>query len=100
MSAERTYVVTCDIADARRWRRIFKVMNGYCEWLQLAVFQCRLSRRRRAELETRLRELVEAEEDHELPIDIGTTQRTDVVVERIGKTLSAIEPQAVVILSR
>ena len=54
MNDERTYIVAYDIADARRWRRVFKTMNGFGEWLQLSVFQCRLSRRRRAELETRL----------------------------------------------
>ena len=97
MSDERTYIVTYDIADARRWRRVFKTVNGYGEWLQLSVFQCRLSRRRRAELETRLRELIKAGEDHVLLVDTGPAHRTDVVVESIGKTFSAIERQAVVI---
>lgn len=97
LSDERTYIVTYDIAHARRWRRIFKTMNSYGEWLQLSVFQCRLSRRRRAELEARLRELVKAGEDHVLLIDIGPAERANVVVESIGKTYSAIERQAVVI---
>ena len=48
MSDERTYIVTYDISDARRWRRVYKTMTGFGEWLQLSVFQCRLSRRRRA----------------------------------------------------
>ena len=43
---ERLYVVAYDIADQKRWRRVFKAMHGYGEWLQLSVFQCRLSRRR------------------------------------------------------
>ena len=97
MSDERTYIVTYDIADARRWRRVFKTMNGFGEWLQLSVFQCRPSRRRRAELETRLRELVKVGEDHVLLIDVGPAERTALVVERIGKTFSTIERQAVVI---
>ena len=97
LSDERAYIVTYDIADVRRWRRVFKTMNGYGEWLQLSVFQCRLSRRRRAELETRLRELIKAGEDHVLLIDIGPAERANVVVESIGKTYSAIERQAVVI---
>jgi CRISPR-associated endonuclease Cas2 len=58
MSDERLYIVTYDITNQRRWRRVFKAMHGYGEWLQLSVFQCRLARRRRAEMETRLRELV------------------------------------------
>ena len=97
MNDERTYIVTYDIADARRWRRVFKTMNGFGEWLQLSVFQCRLSRRRRAELETRLRELAKVGEDHVLLIDVGPADSSALVVESIGKTFSAIERQAVVI---
>ncbi len=97
MSDERTYIVTYDISDQRRWRRVFKTMNGFGEWLQLSVFQCRLSRRRRAELETRLRELVKAGEDHVLVIDIGPIDKTELVVQSIGKTFSRIKRQAIVI---
>ena len=43
MNDERLYIVTYDIADQRRWRRVFKAMQGYGEWLQLSVFQCRLT---------------------------------------------------------
>ena len=97
MNDERTYIVTYDISDNRRWRRVFKTMNGFGEWLQLSVFQCRLSRRRRAELETQLRELIKAGEDHVLVIDIGLAGKTDVAVTSIGKTFSVIERQATVV---
>lgn len=97
MDDERTYIVTYDISDSRRWRRVFKTMNGFGEWLQLSVFQCRLSRRRRAELETRLRELVKAGQDHVLLIDVGPADRTELAVESIGKTFAAIEREAIVV---
>jgi CRISPR-associated protein Cas2 len=94
---EHLFIVAYDIADQRRWRRIFKAMNGYGEWLQLSVFQCRLSARRRAELETTLRGLVKAGEDHVLVIDIGPADATRVAVASIGKTFSAVERRAIVI---
>ena len=97
MIDERTYIVTYDISDTRRWRRVFKIMNGFGEWLQLSVFQCRLSRRRRAELETRLREVVKPGEDHVLLIDIGPADKTALVVESLGKTFAAIERRAIVV---
>lgn len=97
MSDERAYIVTYDIADSRRWRRVFKTMNGFGEWLQLSVFQCRLSKRRRAELETRLRDLIKVGQDHVLVIDIGPADKTDIAVTSIGKTYAAIERQAIVI---
>lgn len=97
MNDEHTYIVTYDIANNRRWRRVFKTMNGFGEWLQFSVFQCRLSRKRRAELEVQLRELVKAGEDHILMIDIGPADKTNVVVMSIGKTFAAIERRAIVI---
>ncbi len=97
MSDDHLYIVAYDIGNDRRWRRVFKTMNGYGEWIQLSVFQCRLSQRRRAELETRLRELVKAGEDHVLLIDVGLADKTAVAVESIGKTFATIERRATVI---
>lgn len=97
MSDERTYIVTYDISDGTRWRRVFKTLHGVGEWLQLSVFHCRLSRRRRAELETKRRERIKAGEDHVLVIDIGSADETDIAVMSIGKAFSAIEREAVVI---
>lgn len=97
MSDDRLIIVTYDIGDAKRWRRVFKCMHGYGEWLQLSVFQCRLSPRRRAELETRLRELVKAGEDHVLLIDVGPADRTKLAVASIGKSFTGVERRAIVI---
>lgn len=97
MSDERLFIVTYDIADQKRWRRVFKAMHGYGDWLQLSVFQCRLSRRRRAELESRLRELVKNGEDHVLLIDVGPADRIELAMESIGKTFSKVERRATVI---
>lgn len=97
MTGERLFVVTYDISDPKRWRRVFRLMHGYGEWLQLSVFQCRLDRRRRAELETRLRELIRNGEDHVLLIDVGPAERIELAVESIGRSFSGIERRAVVI---
>jgi CRISPR-associated protein Cas2 len=97
MSDERLYIVTYDISDQRRWRRVFKAMHGYGEWLQLSVFQCRLTGRRRAEMETRLRELVKNGEDHVLLIDVGPADKVHVAFESLGKSFSKMERRATVI---
>jgi len=97
MSDEHTYIVSYDISDNRRWRKVYKTMQGFGEWLQFSVFQCRLSGRRRAELETELRKLIKTEQDHALVIDIGPSDKTNVVVTSIGKSFSAIEREAIVI---
>ena len=68
--------------------------NG--DLFQLSVFQCRLTRRR-AELETRLRELVRNGEDHVLLIDVGPADKINPAVESIGRNFSKVERQAIVI---
>lgn len=55
---EHAYVVTYDIADQRRWRRVFKLMHGYGRWLQLSVFHCRLDGGRRADMALALERLI------------------------------------------
>ena len=97
MSGDRTYIVAYDISNSKRWRRVFKTMNGFGDWVQLSVFQCRLTDKRRVELETKLRELVKAGEDHVLLLDIGPSDKTDISVTSIGKQFSSIQREAVVI---
>ena len=97
MGEEHTYIVTYDISNSKRWRKVFKTMHGFGEWLQFSVFQCRLSDRRRAELELKLREQIKAGEDHVLLIDIGPTAKAEIVVKSLGKTYSSIERKAVVV---
>jgi CRISPR-associated protein Cas2 len=97
MIDERLYIVTYDISDDRRWRRVFRLMKGYGRWLQLSVFQCRLSARRRVEMARRLEELIHNSEDHVLILDLGPADKVDPRVESLGKTFESVKRAAVVI---
>lgn len=97
MIEERLYIVTYDISDDRRWRRVFGLMKGYGRWLQLSVFQCRLSARRRAEMARRLEELIRADADHVLILDLGPADKVDPRVESLGKSFDSVKRSAVVI---
>ena len=57
------YLVSYDIACPKRWRRVFRLLQGYGEWVQLSVFRCRLGPRRRARMARELGELMDAGED-------------------------------------
>jgi CRISPR-associated protein Cas2 len=94
---ERLYIVTYDISDARRWRRVFKLLHGYGRWLQLSVFQCRLTARRRAELARRLEAAIHDRDDHVLILDLGPADKVDPHVESLGKTFESVKRTAVVI---
>ncbi len=97
MIDERLYIVTYDIADDRRWRKVFRLMHGYGHWLQLSVFQCRLTARRRAEMARRLEELINNNADHVLILDLGPADKVDPHVESMGKTFESVKRAAVVI---
>ncbi len=85
MVDEHLYIVTYDIADERRWRAVFKLMHGYGEWLQLSVFQCRLTRQRHVEFLGRLQTLLNLTDDHVMIIDVGPAENVEPRVQSLGK---------------
>lgn len=94
---ERLYIVTYDISDQRRWRAIFKLMNGYGEWVQLSVFQCRLSRKRHAEMLATLDELIHHGEDHVLLLDLGVADGVVPRIVSLGKTFQSVKREPVIV---
>lgn len=97
MREEHLYVVTYDIADPKRWRRVFKIMKGYGEWLQLSVFQCRLSQQRHADLIALLDGIIHHDADHVLFVDVGPADRVAPRVVSLGKDFEPVTRDPVVI---
>ncbi len=95
---QRLYIVAYDIADQGRWRRIFKLMKGYGEWVQLSVFQCRLTARQHAELITLLDGIINHDEDHIVLLDLGVADNVIPRVVSLGKAeFVTIEHEAVIV---
>lgn len=94
---EHIYIVTYDISDQRRWRAVFGLMKGHGEWLQLSVFQCRLSRRRHADLIATLDQLIHHTEDHVLIMDLGPADSVDPRVTSLGKEFSSLTREAIIV---
>jgi CRISPR-associated protein Cas2 len=97
VSSERVFIVAYDIGDPKRWRRVFRTMNSYGRWLQLSVFQCRLTARRRVELAAALERLIKRDEDHVVIIDAGPAEGVELAVESLGRSFSTIQREAIVI---
>ena len=88
----RLYVVTYDISDPRRWRRVYRAMRGYGEWLQLSVFQCDLSETQRLQLESLLDDAIHHNEDQVLFIDLGPIDGRPIKsIEALGRPLPVVE---------
>jgi len=94
---ERLYLVAYDIRDAKRWRRIFRVMKGHGEWLQLSVFQCRLSPMRHAELIQLIEGIIVNGVDHVIVIEIGPADQIKPKVTSIGKGFEQVTKGAIIV---
>lgn len=94
---EHLFIISYDISDSKRWRRVFKMMKGYGAWLQLSVFQCRLTKMRAVQLEAGLGELINHQEDHVLILDIGPAENIKPRVQSLGKRFVAVEREAVIV---
>ena len=95
--ADHLYLVAYDIADPRRWRKVFRLMNGYGEWLQLSVFQCRLTRARRVELVARLDRVIDHGEDHVVLVDLGPADNVQPRVVSLGKLFHPVRREPMIV---
>ena len=97
-SDERIYFVVYDISDPKRWRAVYKKMKGYGEWVQLSVFQCRLSKTRQATLVSELGEIIRDDEDHVMLVDVGLADKVEPKVLSLGKrAYEPVEREAVIV---
>lgn len=68
------YLVTYDVADARRLRQVFKVMKGFGTWLQLSVFSCDLTEMTLVTMKAELTKVMHHTEDAVLIVDVGPSE--------------------------
>ena len=94
---EHLYIVAYDISDQKRWRRVYNLMNGYGEWLQLSIFQCRLSIQRHAELIALLDGIIHHKDDHLVLLDLGLAEHVVPRVVSLGKTFTAVTREPVIV---
>lgn len=89
MADEHLFIVVYDITDPGRWRRVYRLMQGYGEWVQLSVFQCRLSPRRRAQLLASVDDLIDHKDDQLLVLDVGIAGKAGIV--SLGRPFVSLE---------
>ncbi|HMB31478.1 MAG TPA: CRISPR-associated endonuclease Cas2 [Desulfohalobiaceae bacterium] len=67
----QVYIVSYDICEDKRLRRVYKLMRGFGDHLQYSVFQCELSKMELVELKSRLSEIINQSDDQVLFIPLG-----------------------------
>lgn len=93
-----SYIVTYDISDPKRLRRVYKVMLGHGDHIQLSVFRCELNHRELVELRSELAGVIHPGEDQVLFASLGPVAgRAREAVSSLGKPYLDPERLAVVI---
>ena len=86
------WLVCYDIRSPSRWRKVYKLLRGYGDHIQLSVFRCVLGRRELAELRKSLEERMSLAKDHVILIDMGpATGRGGRAMLSLGKPLPEAE---------
>jgi CRISPR-associated protein Cas2 len=92
------YIVSYDIRDPKRLRKVFKLMKGYGEHVQLSVFRCELTHRALVELRARLGGIINHDHDQVLFVDVGPEAgRGSTSISAIGQPYKSPEQCAVVV---
>jgi CRISPR-associated protein Cas2 len=92
-----TYVVTYDICDPKRLRKVYKLMLGWGEHLQLSVFQCELNHRELVQLRAELDVVIRSSEDQVLFVDLGTIEgRGSDAITSLGRPY--VDPERIAIV--
>lgn len=85
MSIRIRYLVSYDICDPKRLRRVAKICEGYGFRIQFSVFECPLDGVRLAHLRAELADEMNQEEDQVLFVCLGPEQgERGLVIESLG----------------
>lgn len=97
-SGTNTYIVSYDISDPKRLRRVFKTMKGWGMHVQYSVFQCDLSKQSLIELQSELDDLIDHHADQVLFIDVGPSSgRARTAISALGKPISPPSRSAIIV---
>ena len=86
MAAKRVrYLVSYDIANAKRLRRVAKTLESYGTRLQYSVFECPLDDLRLAQARAALAEIINVEHDQVLFVSLGPEAAdATLIIEALG----------------
>ena len=93
-----TFIVTYDICDDKRLRKVFRCMKDWGDHLQLSVFECQLNPSEKTQLRAELTEIINHDVDQVLFIDLGPSDgRGDRVIEAMGLPYVSVDAPCYVV---
>lgn len=92
------YIISYDISEPSRWRKVYKALKGYGERLQYSVFRCELLPEDKVRLAAKADALIHHEHDKLMIVDLGPADgRGKGCIESYGSPLCTSERVPVVV---
>lgn len=93
------FVISYDICEPKRWRKVYRAMCGHGDPLQYSVFRCELSAVELQKLKDTLWPILKLTEDRVMIVDLGPTGgRGDDCVEFWGTARVTPSPRCATIV--
>lgn len=93
-----TYLVTYDICDDKRLRKVFKAMRDFGDHLQYSVFECQFTPADLARCRFVIGEIIHHSHDQVLFIDLGPTEgRGERVITSMGVPYTAVDAPCLIV---
>ncbi|HUJ08792.1 MAG TPA: CRISPR-associated endonuclease Cas2 [Verrucomicrobiae bacterium] len=93
-----TYIVSYDIADDKRLKKVFKAMRDFGDHLQYSVFECQFTPADLARCRHALAEIIHHEQDQVLFILLGPAEgRGERVITALGKAYVNVDAPCIVV---
>lgn len=96
--ADHIYIVAYDVTDAKRLRKVLRVMKGQGEHVQFSVFRCMLTERAREDLVSTLDRIIDHKTDQVLFVDLGPADgRASMCISSLGAPYDPEERKALIL---
>ncbi len=94
----RSFLITYDIRDDKRLRKVFRTMKNYGDHLQYSVFECQLSTTELLQCQADLGAIIHHHLDQVLFVDLGPSeQRGERVITALGQAYAPIDAACCVV---
>lgn len=94
----KTYLITYDIRDDKRLRKVYKTMRNFGDHLQYSVFECQLTAIELAKCQYELGQIIKHDADQVLFVDLGPSEgRGERVISSLGQPYTSLEAPCFVV---
>lgn len=94
----KIFLVTYDIRDDKRLRKVFRAMRNWGDHLQYSVFECQLGDADLIRLKSELRAIINHAQDQVLFIDLGPAAgRGERVIEALGQPYTHVASPCLIV---